>query len=48
MKITDVKVLRANRAVYCKIYTDEGPTKGSWVWARAGPGASSKPQPRPS
>jgi len=24
MKITDVKVLRANRAVYCKIYTDEG------------------------
>ena len=24
MKITDFKVLRANRAVYCKIYTDEG------------------------
>ena len=24
MRITDFKVLRANRAVYCKIYTDEG------------------------
>ena len=39
MKITDVKVLRANRAVYCKIYTDEGIVglgeSGAWGFLEA-------------
>lgn len=39
MKITDVKVLRANRAVYCKIFTDEGITglgeSGAWGFLEA-------------
>lgn len=39
MKITDVKVLRANRAVYCKIYTDEGIVglgeSGTWGFLEA-------------
>ena len=34
MKITDVKVIRANRGVFAKIYTDEGITgigeSGAW------------------
>lgn len=34
MKITDVRVIKANRAVYCKIFTDEGITglgeSGAW------------------
>lgn len=39
MKITDVKVLRANRAVYCKIETDAGITglgeSGAWGFLEA-------------
>ena len=39
MKITDFKVLRANRAVYCKIYTDEGIVglgeSGAWGFLEA-------------
>ncbi len=39
MKITDVRVLRANRAVYCRIYTDEGVTglgeSGAWGFLEA-------------
>jgi galactonate dehydratase len=39
MIITDVKVLRANRAVYCKIYTDEGIVglgeSGAWGFLEA-------------
>lgn len=39
MKITDVKVLRANRSVFCKIYTDEGITglgeSGAWGFLEA-------------
>ena len=39
MKITDLKVLRANRAVYCKIYTDEGIVglgeSGAWGFLEA-------------
>ena len=39
MKITDLKVLRANRAVYCKIYTDEGIVglgeSGTWGFLEA-------------
>lgn len=39
MKITDVKVLRANRAVYCRIETDEGITglgeSGAWGFLEA-------------
>ncbi len=39
MKITDLKVIRANRFVYCKIYTDEGITglgeSGAWGFLEA-------------
>ena len=39
MKITDVKVLRANRAVYCRIETDEGiiglGESGAWGFLEA-------------
>lgn len=39
MKITDVKVLRANRCVFCKIFTDEGITglgeSGAWGFLEA-------------
>ena len=39
MRITDFKVLRANRAVYCKIYTDEGIVglgeSGAWGFLEA-------------
>lgn len=39
MKITDIKVLRANRSVFCKIYTDEGPVglgeSGAWGFLEA-------------
>lgn len=39
MKITDIKVLRANRAVYCQIETDEGITglgeSGAWGFLEA-------------
>ena len=39
MKITDLKVFRANRAVYCKIYTDEGIVglgeSGAWGFLEA-------------
>ena len=35
MKIVDLKVLRANRSVFCQIYTDEGIVglgeSGAWV-----------------
>lgn len=39
MKITDVKVLRANRSVFCKIFTDEGIVglgeSGAWGFLEA-------------
>ncbi len=39
MKITDVKVLRANRSVFCRIFTDEGITglgeSGAWGFLEA-------------
>ncbi|PNV61252.1 galactokinase [Clostridium sp. chh4-2] len=39
MKITDVKILRANRSVFCKIYTDEGIVglgeSGAWGFLEA-------------
>ena len=39
MKITDVKVLRANRSVFCKIFTDEGISgigeSGAWGFLEA-------------
>lgn len=39
MKITDLKVIKANRFVYCKIFTDEGITgigeSGSWGFLTA-------------
>lgn len=39
MKITDVKVFRANRSVFCKIYTDENITglgeSGAWGFLEA-------------
>ena len=43
MKITDVRVLRANRSVFCKIDTDEGITglgeSGAWGFLEASAGA---------
>ena len=39
MKITDLKVLRANRSVFCRIYTDEGIVglgeSGAWGFLEA-------------
>lgn len=39
MKITDIKVLRANRSVFCKVYTDEGIVglgeSGAWGFLEA-------------